>query len=409
MAHLVGDLAKYFQLDDVNIDNWHFKLYYKGCVILFFAGSMVGVLSQYFGDPINCDFTTIDSDVASDYCWIHGSSYIPPEYQPHMKCIVDLDGVLSEDDAPDTSYYQWVVFMQVFQAGMFLFPYKLWCHFEGGLIESFGKDGKSAIMLTADAKKDHDSEGIVMEVVAEKFVAFFKSILHHNQWYFAKYLFCEFLNFAFLFINFWATDRFLHGKFRYYGIEAIHFSMLTRAEQRVSISPFCAIFPTEVSCTVPNIGAAGGEQNHNGMCILTQNIINEKIYLAIWFYLAFVLLVSFFYMTFRLFTLFFDQLRFMMLYSKVRNDYDQDLRKSLEYVMAKCYLGDWFVLHQLSKNVNIYFFRCFIKELRNELKNRPKRSRAVRKADGIEDGKSFTGTLRSDEKNSLMMDKFTSS
>ena len=28
----------------------------KGCVILFFAGSMVGVMSQYFGEPIQCDF-----------------------------------------------------------------------------------------------------------------------------------------------------------------------------------------------------------------------------------------------------------------------------------------------------------------------------------------------------------------
>ena len=32
-----------------------------------------------------------------------------------MKCIVDLDGIESEDDAPDTSYYQWVTFMFVIQ------------------------------------------------------------------------------------------------------------------------------------------------------------------------------------------------------------------------------------------------------------------------------------------------------
>ena len=52
------------------------------------------------------------------------------------------------------------------------------------------------------------------------------------------------------------------------------------------INPFCQVFPTEVSCTVPNIGAAGGEQNHNGLCILSQNIINEKMYLVIWFWLV---------------------------------------------------------------------------------------------------------------------------
>ena len=43
--------------------------------------SMVGVMSQYFGEPINCDFKGIDGEMASDYCWIHGSTYIPPEHQ----------------------------------------------------------------------------------------------------------------------------------------------------------------------------------------------------------------------------------------------------------------------------------------------------------------------------------------
>jgi len=29
MAHLLSDLANYFNLDETNIDNWTFKLYYK--------------------------------------------------------------------------------------------------------------------------------------------------------------------------------------------------------------------------------------------------------------------------------------------------------------------------------------------------------------------------------------------
>ena len=59
----------------------------------------------------SCEFQGISSQVSQDYCWIHGSSYIPPEYQPHLRCIVEQEGVNSEDDAPDTSYYQWVTFM----------------------------------------------------------------------------------------------------------------------------------------------------------------------------------------------------------------------------------------------------------------------------------------------------------
>ncbi|TRY61749.1 hypothetical protein TCAL_03670 [Tigriopus californicus] len=353
MAHLLSELITYLEFDEINIDNWYFKLYYKGCVVCFFAGSLVGVLSQYFGQPISCDFRTVHSDMATDYCWIHGSSYIPPEYQPHMKCIVDLQGVTGEDDAPDTSYYQWVVFMQAFQACMFRFPYNLWKFFEGGLIRSFGTDGQAAIMIRAsDASRNVD--GVVIERVSGRFVNYFKSILHQNQWYFVKYVFCEWLNFGFVFINFWVIDLFLDGKFRYYGVEAVQYSLLSPAEQRVSSNPYCAIFPTEVSCTIPNIGAAGGEQHHNSFCVLAQNIINEKIYFVIWFYLAFLLVVSVGFTVYRICSIFFEPLRFWILFVKIRNDYDDDISEALESVLSRCYIGDWFVLHQLNKNVVVY-------------------------------------------------------
>ena len=29
MAHLLSDLVKYFAFDEINIDNWMFKMYYK--------------------------------------------------------------------------------------------------------------------------------------------------------------------------------------------------------------------------------------------------------------------------------------------------------------------------------------------------------------------------------------------
>ena len=43
-------------------------------------------------------------------------------------------------------------------------------------------------------------------------------------------------------------------------------------------------------------------------------------------------------------------------------------------MVTKCYVGDWFVLCQLAKNCNPYFFREFVRELARELKTRPKKS-----------------------------------
>jgi len=345
--------------------------------VICMTGATVGIASQYFGDPISCEFQGISSNVAQDYCWIHGSSYIKPEYQAHMKCIVDLDGVESADMAPDTSYYQWVTFMFAIQALIFFLPYKLWKGLEGGLMASFGTDGKSPVMMSEDALYD---DGVVMEAVIEKFVKYFKSIFHHNSWYFASFIFCELLNFGFLFVQFFATDSFLNYKFRWYGWNVVQYYQFT-AQQRndpdlALHNPMCEVFPTITSCDIPNVGASGVAQVHNGMCVLTQNIVNEKIYLVLWFWYLFLGPVSVLYLCYRLITLMFHGVRYSLLYRKVRRKYDVDIQRSLEFVLAKGQIGDWFVLYQLSKNCNPYFYREFIKELAKDMREKPKKSKS---------------------------------
>ncbi len=59
-----------------------------------------------------------------------------------MKCIADMNGVTNEDDAPDTSYYQWITFVTVFQAALFYMPHKIWKYLEGGLMYSFGGEAR---------------------------------------------------------------------------------------------------------------------------------------------------------------------------------------------------------------------------------------------------------------------------
>merc|ERR1719350_528741 len=147
-------------------------------------------------------------------------------------------------------------------------------------------------------------------------------------------------------------------------------------------NPMCSVFPTVTSCTIPNVGASGVAQFHNGLCVLTQNIINEKIYLVLWFWYAFLGPLSVLFVFYRLFTIFFGGIRFSLIYRTVRRKYDDDICKSLDYVLAKSQIGDWFVLYQLSKNCNPYFYREFIRELARELKYRPKKTRSKGKANG---------------------------
>ena len=46
-------------------------------------------------------------------------------------------------------------------------------------------------------------------------------------------------------------------------------------------------------------------------------------------------------------------------------------------MLAKGQIGDWFVLYQLSKNCNPYFYREFIRELAKDLRVKPKKSKGM--------------------------------
>ena len=80
--HLLSDLVSYFTIDEINIDNLVFKLFYKVSTVLCMLGASIGVAQAYFGKPISCDF---GDDLYNDYCWMHGGSYFPQEYQEERR------------------------------------------------------------------------------------------------------------------------------------------------------------------------------------------------------------------------------------------------------------------------------------------------------------------------------------
>ena len=79
----VKELFDFFKFDHVNIDNWIFKLFYKGCFLLFLSGCAVSALTQFVGEPIHCDFGEEYQTYGDTYCWIHSSTKIP---LGHGKC-----------------------------------------------------------------------------------------------------------------------------------------------------------------------------------------------------------------------------------------------------------------------------------------------------------------------------------
>ena len=122
-----------------------------------------------------------------------------------------------------------------------------------------------------------------------------------------------------------------------------------------------------------------------------QNIINEKMYLIFWFWYVILGTISVFFLLWRMMTIVSSKLRFLLiyktvsndcyagephyyLYSQIRHQFDGDLKNHLQSILDQGQIGDWFVLYQLSKNSNYYFYREFIRELAKDLKQKPKQS-----------------------------------
>lgn len=118
---------------------------------------------------------------------------------------------------------------------------------------------------------------------------------HTHRTYALGYILCETLNTINICANVYITDRFLGGSFLTYGIEVIRYR-----RYRYQSNPMEVIFPRLAKCNFFKYGPSGTVQSVDAMCILPQNVLNEKIYLFLWFWFIVLAVASVFALFYRL-------------------------------------------------------------------------------------------------------------
>lgn len=63
--------------------------------------------------------------------------------------------------------------------------------------------------------------------------------------------------------------------------------------------PMDIVFPKVTKCTFHKFGPSGTIEKFDGLCILPLNILNEKIYVFLWFWFIAVLFITAIKSTFR--------------------------------------------------------------------------------------------------------------
>jgi len=206
---------------------------------------------------------------------------------------------------------------------------------------------------------DEDNKCSRKRLILDYFVS---NIKNHNFYAF-RFFFCEILNFINVVGQIFFMDMFLGYEFTTYGSEVLAF---TERDPLNRVDPMAKVFPKVTKCTFNKYGPGGNIIPYDGLCVLPLNIVNEKIYVFLWFWFIIVAVVSGVSLIYRILTIFGSQIRMYLLRAKSRLS---DPRQ-IDTISQKCQIGDWFVLYQLGKNMDPLIYRELITELARKLEGR---------------------------------------
>ncbi|KAK5649775.1 hypothetical protein RI129_000804 [Pyrocoelia pectoralis] len=353
MLDIFRGLKNFIKLNNVHNDSPVFRLHYSFTSLILIAFSLIVTTRQYVGNPIDCVHTKdLPEDVLNTYCWIHSTYTVKSAMYKKVGVEVIYPGVetsKSEKDKKLYKYYQWVCFCLFFQAILFYTPRWLWKSWEGGKIHALMMD--LDIGICSDIEKKQKKK-LMLDYLWE-------NLRYHNWWAY-KYYLCEFLAFINVIGQMFLMNRFFDGAFLTFGIDVLNF---IDSDEEDRIDPMIQIFPRMTKCTFYKYGVSGEVEKHDAICILPLNVVNEKIYVFLWFWFIILACLTFGTIIYRIIIIFSPRMRVYLLrvrYRLIRKD-------AIDLIVRRSKMGDWFLFYMLGENVDSVIFRDVMQELANRL------------------------------------------
>lgn len=138
-------------------------------------------------------------------------------------------------------------------------------------------------------------------------------------------------------------DSFIYGQFKNIGL-----ILLSLRNTDVLFAHMDHIFPKIAKCTYENYGPSGTIQLIDAVCTLPLNIVNEKLYIFLWFWLCFLVIVNTLQFIFRLITVSSRTVRSYLLIAQVK----PLNKRQADIITSRLSWGDWFVLYYMNKNMD---------------------------------------------------------
>ncbi|XP_023721461.1 innexin inx3 [Cryptotermes secundus] len=355
LSSVAGFVKVRFLIDKAVIDNMVFRLHYRITSAILFVCCILCTTNSLIGDPISCIAdSSLPGHVINTYCWITSTFTLPHQQGKPVGTHVAHPGVGTyvegENETRYHSYYQWVPFMLFFQGLLFYVPHWIWKNWEEGKVRMISDGMRGSMICTKDDRRDRQS----------RLVQYMLDTLHLHNTYAAGYFMCEALNFINVVGNIFFVDVFLGGAFLKYGTDVVRYSGLNQ-ENRTD--PMIAVFPRVTKCTFHKFGPSGTIQKHDTLCVLALNILNEKIYIFLWFWFIFLSVLSGLALLYSTVIVVLPSIRETILKRRFRFG----TPAGVSAVVDKTQVGDFLLLHLLGQNMNMVVFGEILDELSRRL------------------------------------------
>ncbi|KAL5961552.1 Innexin unc-7 [Taenia solium] len=332
------DLFRSFQTNtNLSVDDFADRLNLFTVILLLLCTLLIS-MKQYVFNSISCYIPVQPSgsefkNYLADYCWVHGTIPLrPDERMPSTPEEWNL-----YDKYRRITYYQWVPFVLGLQCIIFYLPHLLWemiciSRASGDVFTLIQAARKAASGGRSDRKKEvhrvaefledmidthrcsrrgrkaklvdkmYNSCGLcvvskrmgtclVWSYIALKIGIILNAALQ-------LHLIQVFLGFTGHYIKPAPVDSLTQGQTQYPSEKSEHgysfgwaIASYIRSGQEW---PETLLFPRVAYCRVPSIRLVGGENAYTAQCTLPINMLNEKIYIFLWFWILFLLITSLF-------------------------------------------------------------------------------------------------------------------
>lgn len=328
------------------VENGVFRLHWQFTAGLLLFLAVIISARQYVGAPIECTtLTGVPSAVINAYCWIYPTFTLPDAHKKQIGVDVPAPGIdnsANYDKKKFVSYYQWVYLTLIIQAILFYLPHYCWKSWEGGLMGA----------LTGGTVKSEEERHKKREIIT----LWIDRNFGRRNLYTYKYLFCELLCFFNVFMQMFLMDSFLNYEFMKYGIRVLE--VLTQEDSRRG-DPMIYVFPRVTKCVFHEFGYSGDVMHRDVLCVLPQNVFNEKLFILVWFW--FVLLLSIFsgLIIYRIVILLSPSMRKRLLMNRCHLGDPEDVC----LIVKATNIGDWFFLYMMGPNLDSMLFAEVIGEM----------------------------------------------